>query len=186
MMNARKLLPFILAVFGLVLVAPAQAQPGQDGSAYGVGVSFIGGTTLYAPIHTGSLFIEPHVGFSRRSTSVDIEGAQDRSTSTIKVGAGAFTILDSFDSANVYAGGRLGIERDAQTTGNTTQSGTDFFLGPALGGEYFFGDHVSIGAEGALYYRSIGTPDAALEVNPDDVSQSLITTSAQSFLRLYF
>lgn len=175
-MRLRYLLPALLVATALI-ATPATAQSEQASPTVGVGVSGLGGTTLYVPIHLPSLRIEPHIGYSRTSISRDED--DDESTSTFEVGGGVFTTLNSYENADLYAGGRLGLQRNADTEGATTISTTDFFIGPAIGGEYFFGDHFSLGLEGALYFRSIGRTS-------ETISESRINTDGRIFARIYF
>lgn len=174
-MRRHYLIPALVVLLAL-FVAPAQAQSMEGGPSYGVGASFNGGFAFTVPIRTAAFRLEPQLGYTRSSTSRD--GGDDSSNSTLILGAGAFTTLDSYESTDIYAGGRLGIQRNGQTDGGDSESTTDFFLGPALGGEHFLGDHFSLGAEVGLYYRSIGTTS-------DSVSRSRINTSASTFVRLY-
>lgn len=175
-MQIRYLLPALLITCAL-LISPTQAQSDQSGSAYGVGVSFNGGTTFYVPMHFGSVRIEPELGFHRRGVTRD--NADDQFNTRLRFGLGGFGTLTSHESADIYGGVRLGVVRKANTEGETTTTTSDFFVGPALGGEYFLSDHFSLGAEVAAFYTNVGRA-------APDISEERIETNAQPFVRVYF
>lgn len=175
-MKLSRLLPTLLLVFA-VLVSPAQGQSTDDGAKIGVGVAFDGGTTVTVPILLSSVRLEPQLGYRRTSTSV--QGDDDESDSVLEIGGGVFTNLNTYDSGSIYAGGRIGIVQQSQSSGNTTVSESDFFIGPVLGGEYYLGDQFSLGAEAGLYYRGVPTP------TNEDVSVSTLSTNGRAFVRVY-
>ena len=175
-MNHSRLLPALLFVFA-ALVGPVQGQSADDGPKIGVGVAFDGGMTVTVPIHLSSLRLEPQLGYRRQSTSFQED--DDRSNASLEIGGGVFTNLNTYDSGSIYAGGRLGIVQQSQSSGNTTVSESDFFIGPVLGGEYYLGDRFSLGAEAGLYYRGVPTP------SNEDVSVSTFSTNGRAFVRVY-
>jgi hypothetical protein len=175
-MQLRRCIPALLFVIS-VFVAPVHGQSTDGETKIGVGVAFDGGTTVTVPIHLSSIRLEPQVGY--RQISRSIEGEDDESSSLLEIGGGVFTPLQTYEGGSVYAGGRVGIVQQSQSTGNTTMSESGFFIGPALGGEYYLGDQFSLGAEAALYYRGIPTPAN------EDVSRSTISTNGRAFVRVY-
>ena len=61
-----------------------------------------------------------------------------------------------------------------------SNSKTDFRIGPVAGGEYYFADQFSLGAEIQVNYLSIG------DFNDDsDVSRSLISTKPVLYIRWF-
>jgi len=92
----------------------------------------------------------------------------------------------SSDDAHFLIGGRAGLSRRSSETegadGQESDSATDFSIGPAVGGEYYFSDHFSISVEARFLYVDVGTPDDA----PDDFSASRLRTSGVAFLRFHF
>lgn len=175
-MQLRRFFPALLLVFA-VLVVPVQGQSTDGETEIGVGIAFDGGMTVTVPIHLSSVRLEPQVGY--RQTSWSIEGEDDESSSLLEIGGGVFTTLQTYEGGSVYAGGRIGLVQQSQSTGNTTVSESGFFIGPVLGGEYYLGDQFSLGAEAGLYYRGDPTPA------DEDVSRSTIRTNGRAFVRVY-
>ncbi len=73
------------------------------------------------------------------------------------------------------------IESNSQYFESVSRDKTDFFIGPAIGGEYMFNDSFSLGAEIQINYISVGQYDD----DSQDVSQSLISTRGLITLRWY-
>jgi hypothetical protein len=180
----RVLSVLLLAV--TIFVVPAQGQSAGDDTKIGAGVFFEaadsnvgvdGNVTVTVPILLPSIRLEPQIGYGLTSRSVT--GEDDETDTILEIGGGVFKTLRTYDSASIYAGGRIGLVHRSQTTGNVTLSETGFFVGPAFGGEYNLGDHFSLGAEAGLFYRGIPTPEQ------EDLSLSTIRTNGRVFVRVY-
>jgi len=177
----------VLLLAFAVFAVPAQGQSGGDDTKMGAGVVFeatdnsvdgVGGNvTVTVPLLLPSIRLEPQIGYGLTSRSVT--GDDDETDTVLEIGGGVFKTLRTYDSASIYAGGRIGLIHRSQTSGNTTLSDTGFFIGPAFGGEYNLGDHFSLGAEAGLFYRGIPTPEQ------EDLSLSTIRTNGRVFVRVY-
>lgn len=189
----------ITAALLLVLsFAPAQAQNGETKFGVGVGLdpiasildetdSVFSPVTLYFPIQADGFRIEPQFGLFRRSRdSGSGTQASSRTATALELGAGVFATPQIGDNTIAHLGGRLGIVRFSESISgpNTddSQSATDFFIGPAAGGEHFLSDNFSLGGEVQLIYVNVGEGDSG----DTDISLSRISTGAVFFARIYF
>ncbi|MGB2697626.1 MAG: hypothetical protein WBD28_07185 [Candidatus Zixiibacteriota bacterium] len=198
-MKKASLILFGIAFF--LMSNPVYAQ--EKTPSFGIGVSMgreilmfydQGGVTLfdypsfYMPILISPGFlIEPEIGLWRHSYSK--ENGTDRKTSyrVFVLGCGIFSMTNK-GKVNVYYGTRFGFVHisscfDDRWNGHSEydRSKTDLRIGPAIGGEYFFADHFSLGGEAQLNYTFVGQFD-----NDDDVSESLISSKTLIFVRWYF
>ena len=95
---------------------------------------------LYLPINLSSNFrFEPEIGYYRYTESD--ENSSD-SYNILKVGCGIF-LLTRKGKVDIYYGARLGLvstssSHECPWCGREEDSKTDFYVGPAIGGEYFF------------------------------------------------
>jgi hypothetical protein len=199
-MKSKLSLPLLAA---LLLAAPAQAQP--EGTKFGIGVSLIQSviapdfeelqfgtvalSNIYVPIIIGSSFkLEPEIGFYRLSEEEDtFEGTLTQ----WRFGLGAFYYLPAAASVRVYVGPRVGLQLtslSAEEDVDLEFGETDFVFGLALGGEYFFSDHFSLGGEVQLNYVSLGEPDVEVDgVDQDfDLSRNFISNNGLILMRWYF
>lgn len=186
-MQLHRGFPALLLIFAIAtFAAPAQGQSTDD-TKIGAGVFFEatesavdgagGNVTVTVPILLPSVRLEPQLGYRQVTRS---ETGEDDETDTIfEIGGGAFKTLRTYESGDIYAGGRIGLIQRSQSSGNTTLSETGFFIGPAFGGEYNLGEHFSLGAEAGLFYRGIPTP------TEEDLSVSTVRTSGRAFVRVY-
>ena len=151
---------------------------------------------FYVPINIGEKFkIEPELGYVRAKTKVSTTGSSTEQTLTQwRLAAGLFYMFPQKASLTPYIGPRVGIVKSSETQKFDTSrvifvdkvSQTDFFLGLALGGEYYFSSHFTLGGEFQFNYVSIG------EHSEEDVPPSTITdgdlfsTNGLLFIRWYF
>ena len=176
---------------------PSSAQP-QDSVTVGLGASINsfsvaaadadGGSvsltpfSVSIPITAASFRIEPEVGFFRAREST---GETSQTRSVLTIGTGLFSVWQE-DDAQFLLGGRVGLRRRASSTEFRSEeestSATDVSVGPAIGGEYYIGDHFSIGVEARFLYINLGTPDEA----PDDFSRTRLRTSGVASFRFHF
>jgi hypothetical protein len=139
--------------------------------------------SIYLPVVTPSFRLEPEIGLLRGSSSDD----NFESTSTaFSVGSGLFLNRPVEASTMLYGGVRLGAvflseSFESEFGDDDDESRTDFFVGPAAGGEHFFSEHFSLGGEAQVLYTSFGEED-----EEDDVSSSVLRTRAIFFVRWYF
>ncbi len=191
--------------------AAAPPQPQQQERAdpsWGIGVSLnpaalinlqsgslvpIGLGDLYLPINASpTLRVEPEFGLLTTSSSTSGSGGSTSSSATsLRVAVGIFSLLERHGSARLYVGPRIGIMRTSSSSSfpgspTATSSETDLMLAMALGGEYFFSPHFSLGGEAQLQYVKYGTPSVSpSQGTQPDVSRHLISTNELVFVRLY-
>ncbi len=187
-----------LAIF-LLVWNPLYGQVDSTKSAtrIGIGVSIgndlaLGnGEFVFLPLGLGNFYIpilvspklrlEPEFGLFRSSSSND---NFETTLTNFRFGLGIFPLIQK-DKANLYYGLRVGIILTSSSFKfddiDDSESKTDFYIGPAVGGEYFFNDHISLGGEVQLNYISIGQED-----DDSDVSESVIVTRTLVFIRWYF
>ena len=168
-----------IAIF-LFLSFQLKAQDKEKNVGIGVSLSKVAGwlsdyLTFYMPINTSSKFrLEPEIGFNLASDSL---GIWNRTNLTVSVGCGFFALKHK-EKANIYYGARFGCLLISYRT-NGRSSRTDFFFGPALGGEYLFSKNFSLGGEVQLIYNMIG-------VGEGGESASELKTKPLFFVRWYF
>jgi hypothetical protein len=153
-------------------------------------------TTSSIPIITPGLGFTP-VLVSATSTSTVT------STSTT-IGTGVF-FVDARDRVRLQYGARFGYVHSstapaiAPSSSSTTSRQSGYFVGPAIGGEYFLADRFSLGAELHLRYTSTDIrqqftsvispplPPGAIVVPPPKTSssQNTLQTRASIVARIY-
>lgn len=166
----------VVALAALALSAPALAQ--QTGGQFGLGVSitpessFSPTVEVYFPMNIApNLRLEPSIGiFSVDNPSTS--GAGDRRDLTL--GAGLFFTQKVAPVVDMYMGGRLKLNFANNDPGD---SGTDFLLAGAAGGEWYVVPKFSLGMEAQLGFFS------ASEASGD---QSGFFTTGLGFMRVYF
>lgn len=158
--------------------------------------------SLLIPIDVSETFrIEPVLSYSRLTTSSSSEGPGDyeEKTSTtltsLRIGVGAFAKASRGNDTNLYFGGRVGYNRTSRSTDDGDDDDDDeeestnasgFFIGPTVGGSYFFSDFFSIGGEVEARYSNIGTSEK--EIGNFTVSEDVTTITLRPSLvvRFYF
>lgn len=200
-MNARKFLPFVLAVLGLVFVAPAQAQdspvPSDGTMGFGISVTdalfpgqqvdlsqlggLLGGTgqqqVQLSPPNAVTVLVPYTTPEYRVEPRVSFgrSGSDAGSASQFGLGGGFFTYLETSEDALLYYGGRVNLDLISvspdQGEGDST---VNFLLGPVAGLDYYISDHFSIGAEVELTYHS------------KDNQPNTWRTGGNAFLRAHF
>ncbi len=168
----------------------------------------VGGSTIFAgPFGGGSLVIpldiagvvriEPEVGFFHYNQGTDTNS--DTST-TVKLGAGIFWMFGIGDDAQGTLGARLGpqivsqVQERPEAMGagsvETTRTAINFAAGPAFGGEYFFSENFSLGAEAQINFMYLGEEDISVDPGPDpggnDQTGFAAHTNAVIFARVFF
>jgi hypothetical protein len=163
----------VVSLLGLLIAPTAFAQ---DRARAGLGVSIsdfsesvrLGSSTstplsitptIFVPINISSRFrVEPEVGFGWGETVNAANRTQ--SNSVLHVGSGVFAVTPK-DRFAVYYGARVAYVRYTQSSVGTSGSNsftyptaTGFFVAPAVGGEYFLSDRLSLGGEVQVRYTS--------------------------------
>ena len=142
-------------------------------------------TNIYFPINSNPAFrFEPEIGIWR--TKSEDENSES-SYMNIRFGVGLFAYKVKQKTA-IYYGSRVGMVRVSRKTTYKSpsmvedrhDSKSDIYFGIAVGGEYFFSDYFSLGAETQINYISIGYYD-----DDSDSSTSLISSRALLVIRIY-
>jgi hypothetical protein len=198
----------------LLIADTAQAQNNE--AKIGIGVSliqttiapelegggFFGGVALgdiFVPIHFGQRFkLEPWLGVIRLKQSSESNGSTlNEGTTQWRFGTGLYFRFPTSESFVPYLGPRLGLlltrfSEEFTYPGGSDKfelSETDFQFGLALGGEYFFSRHFTLGGEIQLNYTSIGEPTVkrdGTEITDGSLSRNLISNAASILARFYF
>jgi outer membrane protein with beta-barrel domain len=153
--------------------------------------------TILLPIDITPRFrVEPEVGYYRNSATGTAEFGSLSQTSTntlvhLHVGAGAFG-LSSTDRFTIYYGARVAYLRSTQSS--TSSSGSTasatapgVLVAPALGGEFFLWDRLSLGAEVQVRFTTSKTTTAQVP-SATSTATTVTTTSTRGaiLLRFYF
>jgi hypothetical protein len=159
----------LFTLAALTFASTASAQAGGK-PFLGVGAQVGTGTTaITVPLNvTPVLRIEPFLGYSQNRTtdSTSPVGKDLDWNSTLRLGAGAFYVMDVGNQVELLAGGRLTIRREAAgfkyKSSGTTLSGDDSFIGFGLsavgGAEYYFSPRFALGVEAELGFETIEAP----------------------------
>lgn len=144
--------------------------------------------SFYIPVIISTGFrIEPEIGLYRYSVSDDF---WKQSYSIFAMGCGFFSMTHK-EKVDIYYGMRIKLRRISssyefqyswygyQESEKDKSSKTDVYIGPAVGGEYFFSRNLSIGGEIQLNYVFLGHWD------DNNSSASEIKTNTLIFLRWY-
>ncbi|MEJ2053532.1 MAG: outer membrane beta-barrel protein [Calditrichaceae bacterium] len=195
----RKVSIFIV-MFVVVLMFSTSSFAQNEYRPFGIGVNVLdlngimsgAGATVYLPINLAPGFrLEPLIGLNITSDEYD-SGAEYSQTDMI-LGIGIFPTIRK-GNAVIYVGGRVGIGLGSSESKNSNgdktsdQSDFSFGLGPALGGEYYFNPHLSLGGEVSIMYRHTTMTDKAIfdyEEDQED-TESSIGTQGLVFIRFYF
>jgi len=153
-------------------------------AAEGMQLTLFDFPTFYLPISLSSNFrFEPEIGYYRYSGSGEYG---KESNSILSIGCGIF-FMTRKGKVDIYYGARLGFMSTSYSYRYTwnglesdSDSKTDFYIGPAIGGEYFFTKHLTLGGEIQFNYISIGQWDDGED------SESAIRTKPLIFVRWYF
>lgn len=205
----KSLFSFIILLFVLVTSVQAQdavvvEQNKSVQFGFGVGLSKelsmagsseqLGINTLpidlanFSVIIKGKNFrIEPSLGYLSVSSEYSNSGVTSESSlSNIRLGTVLAYNNSSIESMNFYYGIDFGVilsnisSKSSTSTESTDKSKTDFFIGPAVGGEYLFNKYFSLGGEINLNYVSVG------EYDEDSGSTTwLMSTRGLIYLRWY-
>ena len=173
--------------FGRELTSVISVYGNEDLSVITLPVDFV---DLSVTIRSKNFLFEPNFGYYSTSwsyTSSSSDNSQEYKTSNLRLGT-VLAYVNTNESLNYYYGIDLGVilaseSSESNYNGNsetTDKSKTDFFIGPAIGGEYMFSNNFSLGGEIQVNYISFGN------FNDDsDVSTSAISSRGKIILRWY-
>lgn len=190
-----------ILLFLFVINVKAQDDPVRIGFGvgFGQGFNFFGGEELSVitlpidfadfsvVIRTRNFRFEPTFGYFRSSYTSNSSGyTHESSSSNLRLGT-VLAYATAISSMNLYYGIDVGVilssEKSESTypgSTSTDRSKTDFFIGPAIGGEYMFSENFSLGGEIQINYISIGNFDSDL-----DASSSAVSSRGKIMLRWY-
>jgi len=198
----KKVIFILLFVcISLLMVNPLQAQERlqaqEKRSSIGLGVSlgkelYMPGLTMldfptfYLPITPSPNFrIEPEIGYYRYSGEFE---DYETTETYLTVGCGIF-LISQRGNTNIYYGLRLGFIRVYEYdkwiwNGQDVyeEHRTDYYIGLAIGGEYLFNKHLSLGGEIQVNFISIGQWSDSTGKH----SESITRTKPLVFVRWYF
>jgi hypothetical protein len=188
-------------LFLFVINAKAQDDPTRIGFGvgFGQGFNFFGGEELSiitlpidfadfsVVIRSKNFRFEPTLGYFSSSSSNTSSGYTfESSSSNLRLGA-ILAYATALASMNLYYGIDIGVilsseKRESSLPGSTStdRSKTDFYIGPAIGGEYMFSENFSLGGEIQINYISIGNFD-----DDSDASTSIVSSRGKIMLRWY-
>lgn len=179
---------------------------------FGIGVSAKSDDAwIYAPIEINEkLRIEPSIRYvsseysTEQSSSTSVGDATKQETETLELGVGVFRVVKVAESAQLYFGARaayVDLEGSVDDTFTylpgivlTTHSETSqdgYRIGPAIGFQYLFGEHFSIGGEAAYTFLDLeGETNvrtrSGLSSTRIEIDQQSSGTSTQLILRYLF
>jgi hypothetical protein len=145
---------------------------------------------LSVTIRSKNFLFEPTFGYSSTSrsyTSSSSDYSSDLNTSNLRLGT-VLAYVNTNESLNYYYGIDLGVFLNSESleindngiTETRDKSKTDFFIGPAIGGEYMFSNNFSLGGEIQVNYIWIGN------FNDDsNISSSAISSRGKIIIRWY-
>ncbi|HHS12244.1 MAG TPA: hypothetical protein ENN03_00585 [bacterium] len=144
--------------------------------------------SFYIPIIIASNFrVEPFFGFYNLKFE---EGDDWESLNYMEYGAGLF-FMKWFGPVDLYGGVRFGFffskMAGEYNDSESSWSRNDLFVGPALGGEYFFTRHLSLGGEVQFIYTKWGDEkyEPSSPNGSDDLTVTEMKTKTLFFIRWY-
>ena len=180
---------------GVAWSSSNQAIVMEDGRFSPANLVGLGNFTL--PILIGDhVRLEPKFGILRSSEDLQDESYSRESRLTVlRVGLSFHWAFSQREGLQPYVGPRVGLMRYRGRSENRYNGQgeeykygrNDWYLGLALGGEYFLTRHFSVGAEIQLDYAMVG--DESIEPDPGstrEVSGSLLMNNGQIAVRFYF
>lgn len=210
----------IFMLFSLSNLVNAQSAAGMERMRIGLGVAMgkevlpiYEGTAIkmvdfpnfYIPIQVSpGIRIEPYFGYWRYSYSFSSGSSYEEKEKVTLMDLGVGVFMTTWcGPVNLYYGGRIGMHKvsyyskeeytyDSTTdTDEYTAKQTNMVYGPAVGGEYFFTNNLSIGGEVQFNYMKMGDwkyEDDEENNNDSDYSESesYLFTRPLIFVRWYF
>lgn len=118
--------------------------------------------------------IQTSLGYYRKST--EYSGGDGRATSNVRIGLDMAFNNINIESMNLY----YGVDLALVIINSRGNSKTDFYVGPAFGGEYMFIKYFSLGGEINLNYIYIGQYNSS-----SGATEWAISTRGIIYLRWY-
>jgi hypothetical protein len=125
--------------------------------------------------------IEPEIGYFNGSQEISNGMTQEHKITSWRIGVGILP-QKPYEKFTLYYGARVGyinenIEDESKANG--------YYIAPALGGEYFFSNHFSLGGEAQVVYIS-ATTEPEDDYENWESKLSVVNTRALAFVRFYF
>lgn len=203
-----------LTVCLLVLTSSAVSAQ-ETKSKFGLGVTFNpGGLTIpgeseilltqagfnnvLMPIRSSGATFEPEFGLLRSVVEREVQTGPSTFTkvktklSSKRIGAGVLKHFARRENFEPYVAPRIGFifsssEQPLGTTSTAKVSSTNFFLTGGAGGQYFFGEHFTLGGEAQLTYTKLGKPKVTgSSFGGTEQSGSSFTTLGVIAIRWYY
>jgi hypothetical protein len=168
-------------------------------------ILFLGpsGGSVLIPLDIAGVFrIEPDIGFFHYATNN--EDGDDHKSTGVRPNLGLFGMIELSKDAMLTLGLRLGPQfvssksvtvisnpPDPDETITVSRSRIDFLLSPAVGGEYYFSENFSLGAETQLNFVFVGDEDVERDpatgttTDPDDTAFYTLS-NALIYARVFF
>ena len=137
---------------------------------------------IVVTVNTSQNFrIEPEIGYNSMK-----DKNSDLSDKSIHLGCSLF-LMGQRNNTNIYGGLKFGNTTHKDETEDWQGEKKDktlkiFSIGPAIGCEYLFGAHFSLGGDISLKYTSCKEQDT----DPEDEGQHYLSTDTGLILRFYF
>ena len=172
-------------------IAPLAVQiPPASAADYGLGVAHGNNSAVMVPIRLESLTVEPEVFYSRSKTKgeSDTTGSSNSTFTLYGLATGIYARRTLGPSFEGYFGGRVGIEKFRNNNDSGTlsfqQKGDLWFVGPAVGLEYYFSKQFSIALDVGLIYDHVKNKSSF----PTDqtITTNRVDTTTRMLLRGYF
>lgn len=193
----KKVSVILIILFAVLIVSNSAIAQDKAYRAFGIGVSITDlngwyGSAIHIPINLSPGFrLEPFIGFM--TAAYDDDGEDDDSETGMQFGLGIYPTIRK-GSAVIYIGGRTGIAffsgeyKDNNGDVYVEESDFTFFIGPVLGGEYYFNPHFSLGGEVGIMLDVTGEEmNYTSEFQPDtEDAYVIIGTQGKLFIRFYF
>jgi hypothetical protein len=134
---------------------------------------------------SNNIRIEPEIGFSFYNDKEN--KLKDK---TIHLGLGGFGMYQK-GKTNIYGGLRFEYSKftnefnNWETDATETEETNGIGIGPAIGVEYFFSQHFSIGGEIGIKFMNYNTTNSQY-TSEEDSKESLLKTDSGLLLRFYF
>ena len=147
-----------LVVLLLLIATISQAQAKVIKS--GIGASIRDGYTIYLPIVTEHLLIEPsfYVSVRDSSSTGDSTNSGDE-YSSFRIGVSLYKYSNVTDNTKFYYGSQFGYLKNESKykNGNSYSSSSKYrdeglFVGPTIGAEHYLTQNFSIGIDASLLY----------------------------------
>ncbi len=179
---------FALSVCALAALSLAQAAHAQEQQRGKVGVGIAAGfdtpdagaagpyrrAYILVPIQLAqTLKLEPMIGFN----SYNHAGADGLD---VTLGTGVLWVFTRAGPVDAYAGGRVALDVVSANRGAGTETGLDFRLAGAIGGEWFAASHFSLGIEADVGFYTTS------RANPSLSSSNGVFTAGYLIGRVYF